>query len=208
MSETPAASADRPAARTLGAARVRKGTQAGIYADEMVSEGAKLAKVSDGLADGDFEFAVLPERQRLYALAVTITHDAAEAEDAIQETLLAAWRSWQKARDPSRPGPWLTRICVNQCLRKRARRSRPLSFDDPTVLGARGIVSIQLDGRLIDFGHAFAQLSARQRAVFALHVHYGYTVDECAKYIGCRPGTARSHLGRAVAKLRRQMSNA
>jgi len=67
---------------------------------------------------------------------------------------------------------------------------------------------IQFEGELLDFDRAFAQLSAKQRAVFALHVHHGYTLNECAHLLGCRPGTARSHLGRAVASLRKEMSNA
>ncbi|MDQ6846828.1 MAG: hypothetical protein M3019_04495 [Candidatus Dormibacteraeota bacterium] len=54
---------------------------------------------------------------------------------------------------------------------------------------------------------AFRRLSTPQRAVFALHVQYGYTLDECARVMGCRPGTARSHLGRAVAKLRKEFAD-
>jgi DNA-directed RNA polymerase specialized sigma24 family protein len=50
-------------------------------------------------------------------------------------------------------------------------------------------------------------LTAKQRAVFTLHVRHGYTVAESAALMGCRPGTARSHLGRAVATLRKEMSH-
>jgi RNA polymerase sigma factor (sigma-70 family) len=63
-------------------------------------------------------------------------------------------------------------------------------------------------GELLGFDRAFRELSPPKRAVFALHVHYGYTVDECAATLGCRPGTARSHLGRAVAKLRKEFTDA
>jgi RNA polymerase sigma-70 factor (ECF subfamily) len=76
------------------------------------------------------------------------------------------------------------------------------------MLEASAPAPIQFDGQLLDFDRAFARLSAKQRAVFALHIHHGYTLDECASLLGCRPGTARSHLGRAVAALRREMSNA
>jgi RNA polymerase sigma factor (sigma-70 family) len=153
-----------------------------------------------------FELAVLPERPRLYALALTITRDPAEAEDAVQETMLSAWRSWASLRDPDHPGPWLTRICVNHCLRGRRRLTRWLRAQE--LREAASPVPIQFDDQLLDFDRAFARLSARQRAVFALHVQHGYTVDECARLIGCRAGTARGHLGRAVAALRKAMSNA
>jgi len=153
-----------------------------------------------------FELAVLPERPRLYALALTITRDPAEAEDTVQETMLSAWRSWASLRDPDHPGPWLTRICVNHCLRRRRRLARWLRSDELREVAVA--MPIQFEGQLLDFDRAFARLTARQRAVFALHVQHGYTVDECARLIGCRAGTARSHLGRAVAALRKEMSNA
>jgi len=45
-------------------------------------------------------------------------------------------------------------------------------------------------------------------AVLVLHHLDGLTVQECATALGCRPGTARSHLGRAMAKLRRELQDA
>ena len=153
-----------------------------------------------------FERAVLKDRPRLYRLALTITRDPAEAEDVVQETMLSAWRSWAKLRDPEHPSPWLTRICVNHCLHRRRLLSRLLPSGD--IVDVRGPSPIQFEGQLLDFDRAFALLSAKQRAVFALHVHHGYTLDECAGLLGCRPGTARSHLGRAVASLRAEMSRA
>jgi RNA polymerase sigma-70 factor, ECF subfamily len=153
-----------------------------------------------------FELAVIPERPRLYALAMTITGGSEDAEDLVQETLLSAWRSWAKIRDPAHPGPWLTRICVNQCLYRRRRLSRLRQSRDMSQ--ATAPPPIQFDGQLLDFDRAFAKLSGRQRAVFALHVHHGYSLDECARLLGCRPGTARSHLGRAVAALRKDLSHA
>jgi RNA polymerase sigma-70 factor, ECF subfamily len=157
-------------------------------------------------AERAFQLAVLPERPRLYALALTITRDPAEGEDIVQETMLSAWRSWAQVRDPTRPGPWLTRICVNHCLQHRRKLSRLSQLG--AMSEATAPIPIQFEGQLLDFDRAFARLSVRQRAVFALHVHHGYTVDECARLVGCRSGTARSHLGRAMAMLRREMNHA
>ena len=181
------------------------GHAAATYLDEMREEVIVKDTPPPDDADRAFELAVLPERTRLYALAITITGDPAEGEDVVQETMLSAWRSWAKVRDPANPGPWLTRICVNHCLQRRRLSRRVLSGN---MLEANFPAPIQLDGQLLDFDRAFARLSTKQRTVFALHVHHGYTVDECASLLGCRPGTARSHLGRAVATLRREMGNA
>lgn len=176
------------------------------YMDVMRPEATGKVTRSPDDADRAFELAVLPERSRLYALAITITRDPAEGEDIVQETLLSAWRAWAKVRDPAHPAPWLTRICVNHCIHRRRLRRRLLRSGD--MVEAIAPPQIQFEGQLLDFDRAFARLSTKQRAVFALHVHHGYTVDECARLLDCRPGTARSHLGRAVAMLRKEMSNA
>src|SRR5438445_12053913 len=66
-----------------------------------------------------FEAAVLAEGGRLFAVAYSILRDAQEAEDAVQETMELAWRSWDTLREPSRRGAWLRQICVRRALRSR-----------------------------------------------------------------------------------------
>ena len=67
----------------------------------------------------------MPDARRLYSLALSILRDQGEAEDAVQETLLKAWRSWNSVSRMERPTAWLTRVCVNHCIsRRRHLRSR------------------------------------------------------------------------------------
>lgn len=153
---------------------------------------------------GTFEAIARREADRLYGLALTILRDPAEAEDAVQDALLAAWRFWPNLRDPARVQPWLTRICVNAALRRRRWISHLTAQHDADRVLAP---AIGRDERLLGFDRAFARLSLKQRAVFALHVHYGLTVEECARTVGCSSGAARSHLGRAVDKLRRDLGD-
>lgn len=58
----------------------------------------------------------------------------------------------------------------------------------------------------MDLDRAYRRLTHQQRAVVALHYEYGYSLDECAALIGCQPGTARSHLARALASLRKEIN--
>ncbi|MGH7687539.1 MAG: RNA polymerase sigma factor [Candidatus Dormibacteria bacterium] len=105
--------------------------------------------------------------------------------------------------DSGRREAWLTRICVRQSLRNalrlRTRRAREVGISDD----ATG----SLDGgdEAIRWHEAFQRLSRRQRAVVVLHYHYGYTLDECAELMGCRPGSARQHLARALRRLREKL---
>ena len=147
-----------------------------------------------------------PHLGRLFGLARTILIDPAESEDAVQDALLSAWRRRSTLRDPEKFGAWLTRICVNECIRhRRWMRGIRLPWSDIYV---DKYATPEANGvGFHDFRRAYKKLSRRQRAVFALHVEHGYSVNECADLLGCRPGTARSHLGRAVARLRKEMGD-
>ena len=138
------------------------------------------------------------ELPRLMSLAYSILRDREEAAEAIQETAEQAWRSWHAIRDPGRRAAWLSTICVRQSLR-RARtepRQRLVPWRPrPETTGDAGVSDVDLE-------RALHRLSARQRAVVGLHYVYGYPLDEIAAVLGCRPGTARSHLNRALKSLR------
>jgi RNA polymerase sigma-70 factor (ECF subfamily) len=148
----------------------------------------------------DLDAALVVHTPRLLGIALAILRDPAEAEDAVQESWELAWRSWDSLRDPDARGAWLRRICVRRCLR-RQRRLR-------AVWRAQSGVEVETaaavcDGyAAVEWELALRRLSVRQRAVVVLHYQFGYTLDECAAQLGCRPGTVRQHLARALARLR------
>ena len=148
-----------------------------------------------------FEAAVLAEGGRLFAVAYSVLRDAQEAEDAVQETMELAWRSWDSLRDPSKRGAWLRQICVRRALRSRRRLFPRLWLAETDHV--HGAPPTDPDP---DLDRGYRRLSRQQRAVVTLHYEYGYTLDECASLIGCRPGTARSHLARALASLRKELN--
>lgn len=148
-----------------------------------------------------FEAAVHAESGRLFAVAYSILRDAHEAEDAVQETMELAWLSWEDLRDPSKRSAWLRQICVRRAIRSR-RLLLPRLWLADTVAGP---TPAEPD---LDLDRCYRRLSRQQRAVVTLHYQYGYSIDECAALIGCQPGTARSHLARALASLRKELDHA
>jgi RNA polymerase sigma factor (sigma-70 family) len=164
--------------------------------------------MAGGLAEADvgalsgFETALLSMGNDLYAIAYTILRDHGEAEDAVQVSLELAWREWGRLRSSAAAKAWLRRICIREAVRSRRRlfnwRRRAELEPRPQALG------LEVD---IDMARAYDQLTPRQRAVVVLHYRYGYPLDHCAAMIGCRPGTARSHLSRALEKLRKELSD-
>jgi RNA polymerase sigma-70 factor (ECF subfamily) len=152
------------------------------------------------------EQLVTAQQRRLFLIALSIVRDASEAEDAVQESFLLAWRKWDAVRDEAKRQQWLTTICVRHCLRRRRGLLRWRLADPDTATPAAEHVRFQ--GRLLDLDRAQAALSRQQRAALVLSYQYGYSADQCAELMGLAPGTVRSHLARALATLRREMSDA
>lgn len=154
-------------------------------------------------------FAGLVQRhqRRAYAVArsIVLTHD--DAEDAVQEGFLHAWRALERFRPEQAFGAWLHRIVANASLdiarRKKVRDADELSesvsspFHDPAVRA-------ELRHRL---GDAMSQLPERQRSVLVLHDVEGYKHSEIGHTLGIPEGTARSDLHHARAALRRLLGN-
>jgi RNA polymerase sigma-70 factor (ECF subfamily) len=147
-----------------------------------------------------FEAAVHAESGRLFGVAYSILRDAQEAEDAVQETMELAWRSWDDLRDLSKRSAWLRPICVRRAIRTRRHLLPRLWLADSITVPAQ-----PLEEPDIDLDRSYRRLTLQQRAVVTLHYEYGYSLDECAALIGCQPGTARSHLARALASLRKEL---
>ena len=86
---------------------------------------ASAVPAGGSVPERTFEAIAMPDARRLYSLALSILRDEGEAEDAVQETLLKAWRSWESVSRMDRPAAWLTRVCVNHCIsRRRHLRAR------------------------------------------------------------------------------------
>ncbi len=166
-----------------------------------------VGQAGEVLPDRTFEAVAVPDARRLYSLALSILRDEGEAEDAVQEALLKAWRSWDSVSAMDRPAAWLTRVCVNHCIsRRRMLRSRgwpPLALIEDAVLPGEANSTADF----IDMDRAYRQLSLRQRAAITLNYRHGYSVEECAVFMGCRAGTVRAHLARGLATLRKELRN-
>lgn len=136
-----------------------------------------------------------------YRLARAILLDDAEAEDAVQDAALAAWRRQGSLRDPARFDVWFDRILVNQCRDQLRRRKRsvqlaapPIGFEPP----ARPIET----GADADLDQAIAALDGDHRIVVVMRYWQDRTVEDIADRLGIPAGTVKSRLHHALKRLR------
>jgi RNA polymerase sigma-70 factor (ECF subfamily) len=173
----------------------------------MIALATLMSGTDESHLAASFEAVALRERHRLYVLAVSILRDRGEAEDAVQETLVRAWKAWPTLRDTDHSSGWLTRVCVNHCISRRRSLASSGWLWRHELAETMAATATGTDSEVVDFDRIYSRLSIRQRAALTLHYRHGYSIDECADLMRCRPGTVRSHLARALVTFRREMSD-
>ena len=140
---------------------------------------------------------------RLDAAARLILRDPDQAKDAVQETLVRAWRDLPTLRSPDRFDAWLHRLLVRACIdeARRLRRHRVdvelTQIDHPDRGDANAVM---VDRDQLDRG--FSRLEPEARALIVLHHYLDLPLPEVAIALGIPLGTAKSRLHRALQSMR------
>jgi len=143
---------------------------------------------------------------RLDSAAWLILRNPEQAQDAVQNALVRAWRDLPALRDPDRFDAWLNRLVVRACIdeARRLRRHRVdveltevTEFASPTAGGAETAIA---DRDQLERG--FLRLDPEQRAVIVLHHYLDLPLPAVAASLGIPVGTAKSRLHRALGLMR------
>lgn len=152
---------------------------------------------------GDREaFGELFARHRpgLYRLARHRSATAEDADDAVQDAMLAAHRAASSFRNDAAVSSWLYRILVNTCTDRWRRNAIsptvPLTDDTVAIGDQSGRVETTLVVR-----QALLRLPAEQRAVTLAIDLQGYTIADTARLLGVPEGTVKSRCARARGRL-------
>jgi RNA polymerase sigma-70 factor (ECF subfamily) len=169
------------------------------------------AELAQKAVRGDPEaFGTLIDRHGLAArrAARAILRDEDDADDAVQEGMLAAWRAIERF-DPARPfRPWLMRIVVNAALdarrRSKVRAAEPIAETlESSGLGPDRMAEAALLRTRIDAG--LAELPERQRIALVLFDAEGWGHAEIAATLGVPEGTVRSYVFHARRAMRQAL---
>lgn len=148
-----------------------------------------------------------------------------EAEDAVQDTMLRVWKSWDQIREDASRRSWIYRIATNVCLdklRQAKRRALPMDLSDPTAIiveprdnlprtawiwpapdfaGDPADIAISKESVRLSFIAMLQTLPPRQRAVLILHEVFRWSAKQTAEAMGMTTVAVNSALQRSRATL-------
>jgi len=150
-----------------------------------------------------FETLARRHQAALYRLAVRVMGDHAEAEDALQEALLDAWRRIGRFRGDSAFSTWMYRVVTNRCIAMlRKRTPVPVdAVDDRTPAPDSPERSAEADASMVALGTALQGLGDDLRICWALREVEGLGYTEIAEITGASEDAVRGRIHRARTRL-------
>jgi RNA polymerase sigma-70 factor, ECF subfamily len=183
------------------------------------------AEIARRIALGDreaFELLMRRYNQTLYRTARSILRDDAEAEDAVQEAYLLAYRAIGAFRGDAKLSTWLIRIVVNEAIarsRKRSRRAQIIQLSGEPEADAHAAEVTMSEATTEQPEHAALRAETRRlleakidalpdvfRTVFVLRALEELTVEETAASLGIPVATVRTRYFRAKGLLREALA--
>lgn len=160
----------------------------------------------------DLEALMRRHNRTLFRTARAILRDDAEAEEAVQDAYLKAFRAMGEFRGDARISTWLVRIVANEALMRRRKLARgaevvdlhmdldaPSGEETPDQAAARGEVRKLLEARIDALPDSY-------RTVFVLRALEEFSVEETAAALEIPEATVRTRFFRARSLLREALS--
>jgi RNA polymerase sigma-70 factor, ECF subfamily len=156
-----------------------------------------------------FEMIIRSSSRSLFAIAYGILQSREEAEDVVQDTLVKAWKSRWRVRDPEKFPAWLSTIARHRARDlARRRRPEPLPHDfesAETVAAPTGTENVNLDSEV---QAALSQLPELHRMAVTLRYFEELDYATIERTLGLTNGALRGILGRSLGVMRRRLKPA
>ena len=149
-----------------------------------------------------YERVVGQYTQDLFRYAFWLSRDRAHSEDVVQESLLRAWKAFDRLNDEGSAKQWLLTIVRRENARVFERkRLQMVDIDNVDHSGDEGL-SVKSNTDVDDVRDALMQLDDDYREPLVLQVLMGHSTDEIANIMAIKPGAVLTRLFRARKKLR------
>jgi RNA polymerase sigma-70 factor (ECF subfamily) len=157
----------------------------------------------------DFESVAMPHATDLFRAATSLLRDRAQAEDAVQETMLQAWKSFHRFEPGTNCRAWLFKILFHVLSHQRRKWQRMSLVEDPQIfedtLAARPEIPDQLTDE--DVLAAFDKIPPRYAEIVMLADVQEFTYKEIQETLGIPIGTVMSRLSRGRDCLRAELAS-
>lgn len=165
----------------------------------------------------NFEKIVLPHLNFLKNMSLKLTNNPNDAEDLLQETLLRAFRFFDRFEPDSHPKAWLYKIMKNTHINnyRKFLKSQENFGEDVEDLNIKRNINIvrNMDPQkavlnkelFLKLKQIVKEMPSEFREVFILGIIEGYSYKEIAKIIGCPLGTVMSRIHRARKILKKEL---
>jgi RNA polymerase sigma-70 factor (sigma-E family) len=155
----------------------------------------------------DFDHYVRTHRPALLRFATVLTGQPWLAEDVVCDVLGRAFERWDRVGGLAEPHAYVRRMVVNDYLswRRRLARTAPRADVEPDRdhVGDGAQEHAERDEMI----RRLVRLPRRQRAAVVLRYYAGLSDPDIAAQLGCREGTVRSQISRALAALRLDLTS-
>jgi RNA polymerase sigma factor (sigma-70 family) len=179
--------------------------------DSAAGEAKLLARAKGGDLPA-YEQIVVQHQRTAFRVAWLITRSSADAEEAAQDAFLKAYRSLGRFREGAPFRPWLLRIVANEARNRRVAEGRRERLALRALEDARGLDAARSPERELlaaethdELIAALGRLAERDRLAIAYRYFLDLSEAEMAAALGCRRGTVKSRLSRALGRLRAEM---
>jgi RNA polymerase sigma-70 factor (ECF subfamily) len=153
-----------------------------------------------------FEMIIRTHSRTLFAIAYGILQSREEAEDVVQDSLVKAWKTRWRVRDPEKFPAWLCMVARHRS-HDVFRRRRPVSFTQEVIETTEAVETDTPDTAKMDqrLQSALASLPELHRAALTLRYFEEMDYRTIENRLGLTNGALRGILGRALASLRKQL---
>lgn len=166
-----------------------------------------IARCRQGDRDAHYRIYKLYSRS-MYNISFRITRREEDAEDALQEAFISAFRNLASYRADATFGAWLKRIVVNKSINVLKKRKHEWMPEDEQwdVAEEETQVDYREELTVSRVKKAIEELPDGYRTVLSLYLLEGYDHQEIAEIMGISESTSKSQLNRAKGKLREKLT--
>jgi RNA polymerase sigma-70 factor, ECF subfamily len=172
-------------------------------AEPRVTDGNLLERIADGDTTA-FEILYRRYARPLYGLALRMLRDRSRAEDAVQETFAAIWRSAASYRPERGPGaPWLYAVARNAIVDRARARGEATFADAPESASSDAAPDERAESAYVSWRvhRAVQDLPEREREVIELAYWGGLSQSEVAQFLDLPLGTVKTRTRTGLARL-------